>query len=381
MNYAILKNGIEEYTLRSVEKSGDLLLPKIFDRVGFLDFSSEIIANSKHYSNVINMTSYGKSIVDNIFTPGFDVYDQPKISNSLRFVYNPVTTYTTLDYAIMIYNKNYFYIYERGDIKAEFIGYEVGDRFSIERSGTIISYKRNGISFYTSTTPSSGSLSTDVFIYHGGATVSNVDIFNIEPRDNSNSPSVEINRGEKLAELKLDIDMWTGLKGVSVNGNTIEKVVSTNGWDHGFATSSTLISGDGGVQFSPDDNNSHRIIGVISPTNRNIPSKKYVAKYYHSDQIGIYGELFTLLGYGPSLVVFFLLAFLFKYFYVRLEGLTPFHLGLKRLLFLYIFNMTLNSFGFDWIIFQFVILVIFMLIYKIIFQCKSVTEVNATNNI
>ncbi len=380
-NYDILKNGIEEYALRPVEKSGALLLPKIFDRVGYLDFSSEIIANSKHYSDVINMTSYGKSIIDNIFTPGFDVYDQPKISNSLRFVYNPVTTYTTLDYAIWVYEKDYFCVYERGVKKAEFLGYGVGDRFSIERSGTIISYKRNGISFYTSTTPSSGTLSTDVFIYHGGATVSHVDIFNIEPHDNFNRPLVEINNGEKLSDLKLDIDMWTGLNGVSVNGNTIEKVVNTDGWDHGFAMSSTLISGDGGVQFSPNENNSDRIIGLISPTNRNKPSKKYVAKHYHSDQIGVYGELFTLLGYGPSLIVFFLLAFLFKLFYVKLDDLNPFHLGLKRLLFLYIFNMTLNSFGFDWIIFQSVILVIFMLIYKIIFQCKSDTEESASNNI
>src|SRR5262249_27795051 len=29
----------------------------------------------------------GRSIVDNLLTPGFDVYDQPKIANSLQFVY------------------------------------------------------------------------------------------------------------------------------------------------------------------------------------------------------------------------------------------------------------------------------------------------------
>ncbi len=65
----------------------DLLLPPIFSRAGFFDFSAEVIAHRREYAGILNPATYGKSIVDNILTPGFDVYDQPKIANSLQFVY------------------------------------------------------------------------------------------------------------------------------------------------------------------------------------------------------------------------------------------------------------------------------------------------------
>jgi len=65
----------------------DLVLPQVFSRAGFFDYSAEIIAHRERYRSVINLSAYARSIVDNVLTPGFDVYDQPKISNSLLFVY------------------------------------------------------------------------------------------------------------------------------------------------------------------------------------------------------------------------------------------------------------------------------------------------------
>jgi hypothetical protein len=65
----------------------DLLLPPIFSRAGFFDYSAEIIAHRAEYASVFNMWSYAKSIVDNVLTPGFDVYDQPKAANALVFIY------------------------------------------------------------------------------------------------------------------------------------------------------------------------------------------------------------------------------------------------------------------------------------------------------
>ena len=67
--------------------SVDLILPPIFARAGFLDFSAEIIAHREQYRSVLNLPTYAKSIVDNDFTPGFDVFDQPKIATELQFVY------------------------------------------------------------------------------------------------------------------------------------------------------------------------------------------------------------------------------------------------------------------------------------------------------
>jgi hypothetical protein len=71
----------------SIATSLDLILPPVLSRAGFFDYAAEVIAHREQYRSAINLSSYGKSIVDNILTPGFDVYDQPKISNALHFIY------------------------------------------------------------------------------------------------------------------------------------------------------------------------------------------------------------------------------------------------------------------------------------------------------
>jgi hypothetical protein len=70
----------------------DILLPPVLSRAGFFDFSAEIIAHRDEYAGVLNLSTYAKSIVDNVLTPGFDVYDQPKISNAMRFTYEGLGT-------------------------------------------------------------------------------------------------------------------------------------------------------------------------------------------------------------------------------------------------------------------------------------------------
>jgi hypothetical protein len=77
----------ESSSALSIDSALDKVVPLIAARAGFFDFSAEIIAHRDRYDSVINLSSYFKSIVDNILTPGFDVYDQPKISNALQFVY------------------------------------------------------------------------------------------------------------------------------------------------------------------------------------------------------------------------------------------------------------------------------------------------------
>jgi hypothetical protein len=69
-----------------------ILLPPIFNRAGFFDYSAEIIANKDRYGSAFNLATYAKSIIDNLLTPGFDVYDQPKISNALQFIYDDLGT-------------------------------------------------------------------------------------------------------------------------------------------------------------------------------------------------------------------------------------------------------------------------------------------------
>jgi hypothetical protein len=72
---------------QTVKDSLDLTLPLIFARIGFLDYSAEVMAHRAQYRSVINLPVYGESVVDNILTPGFDVYDMPKVANALQYVY------------------------------------------------------------------------------------------------------------------------------------------------------------------------------------------------------------------------------------------------------------------------------------------------------
>ena len=57
------------------------------ERIGFLDFSLDIIANAASYSAVLNLEYYLTSIVDNVLTPGFDIYDVPTATNALVSIY------------------------------------------------------------------------------------------------------------------------------------------------------------------------------------------------------------------------------------------------------------------------------------------------------
>ena len=74
----------DRVTTDNVLESG---LPVLLSRVGFFDYVSEVIAHRTQYARVVNPGAYVRSITDNLLTPGFDLFDQPKISNSLRFVY------------------------------------------------------------------------------------------------------------------------------------------------------------------------------------------------------------------------------------------------------------------------------------------------------
>jgi len=62
-------------------------LQTMFARAGFFDYSADLIAHRREYAPIINPAAYARSIADNILTPGFDVFDQPRISNAMRFAY------------------------------------------------------------------------------------------------------------------------------------------------------------------------------------------------------------------------------------------------------------------------------------------------------
>lgn len=74
----------------TVSEGSNLVLAGVFDRIGFLDYCAETISNADQYSQIFNPVYYFKSIVDNILTPGFTVFDTPRVSNATTFVYNNI---------------------------------------------------------------------------------------------------------------------------------------------------------------------------------------------------------------------------------------------------------------------------------------------------
>ncbi|CAL2090442.1 exported protein of unknown function [Tenacibaculum sp. 190524A02b] len=79
--------------------------------------------------------------------------------------------YNTIKYAIYIRNSNTVHIYEKGKPKGQKTTYKLGDVFRVERIGNTIYYKKNNEIFYTSQTPSTGSLLGDISMYHTGGQI------------------------------------------------------------------------------------------------------------------------------------------------------------------------------------------------------------------
>lgn len=72
----------EVYSFDCMEKSVGV----IYNRLGFLDISTEIIANRQKFAKVVTAQYYIKSIIDNVLTPGFDVFDTVRVSHALKYV-------------------------------------------------------------------------------------------------------------------------------------------------------------------------------------------------------------------------------------------------------------------------------------------------------
>lgn len=65
-----------------------VVLAPIFDRIGFLDYSTEMCKMRKPFSEFINIERELKSIVDNVLSPGFTVFDVPRMSNTIVHYYD-----------------------------------------------------------------------------------------------------------------------------------------------------------------------------------------------------------------------------------------------------------------------------------------------------
>lgn len=80
--------------------------------------------------------------------------------------------YSSIDYAIYTQSGNILQVYE-GYKRGDFGAWAAGDILEVSRTAGVISYKKNGVTFYTSSTLSNSSLIVDTAIYTEGAALSN----------------------------------------------------------------------------------------------------------------------------------------------------------------------------------------------------------------
>lgn len=79
--------------------------------------------------------------------------------------------YTTIEYAINPRQNLPLGVYESGVSRGLYTAYNVGDILRVERIGTTIYYKQNGLVIYTSTVPSTTDLIADCALYNLNSTI------------------------------------------------------------------------------------------------------------------------------------------------------------------------------------------------------------------
>lgn len=92
----------------------------IYERTGFLDYSSTLIANNKMFAEVINVRYYILSIIDNVLTPGFDIFNTLKASLALGYIVHGQAI-PTKQQAALNYQSDQMGIY--GEYYVLFFGY------------------------------------------------------------------------------------------------------------------------------------------------------------------------------------------------------------------------------------------------------------------
>ncbi|MGE0266939.1 MAG: fibronectin type III domain-containing protein [Candidatus Omnitrophota bacterium] len=87
---------------------------------------------------------------------------------------NANANYTSIHFGIYLYPDATVRIYESGTYKGTFGSFITGDIFTVYRTGSTITYKKNNITFYTSAASSSGSLLVDAALYDSTSTLTDV---------------------------------------------------------------------------------------------------------------------------------------------------------------------------------------------------------------
>jgi alpha-tubulin suppressor-like RCC1 family protein len=142
--------------------------------------------------------------------------------------------WTDPDFGINLDMYGILRIYEAGTHRGNFGTYASGDHFRVEVRYGVVRYLRNGSVFYASGVVPRYPLRVDTAFYKIGATLTNVRIGNL---------------------------VWTDAAGVSIAGQSLTKTGAA-GWTSGAASTNTIESGDGFVQFTATETDKNRAAGL-----------------------------------------------------------------------------------------------------------------------
>lgn len=143
-------------------------------------------------------------------------------------------TAADIDFAILLRADATVEVQEVGVSRGTFGAYVFGDRFRVQVQSGVVTYLKNGTAFYTSAAAPVFPLWADTAFYDTGATLSDLVV-------------AEIN--------------WKTASGVAISGGSLAKVGSA-GWTAGAASTASLASGDGFVEFTASETNTTRACGL-----------------------------------------------------------------------------------------------------------------------
>jgi hypothetical protein len=154
--------------------------------------------------------------------------------------------YSDIDFALYPYLDGTLYVYEKGVSRGSFGSYAVGDQLRVSVDAGVVTYRKNGAVFYTSSVPPVFPLLIDTSLYSTGAAF----------------PSSVLSGSLAPVSLpEISGVTWTSAVGVTVGPGSLSKP-GAPGWDAGAISTKALVSGDGWAEFTVGETNTSRMFGL-----------------------------------------------------------------------------------------------------------------------
>ena len=198
---------------------------------------------------------------------------------------NSSASYNDIDFALCLYSGRIL-IYEAGAYRGSFGSFATGDTLRVEVTNGLVQYSRNGSVLYTSNGTPVYPLLVDTALYNTGATLVDV-VINapIAPPPPPPPPPGAV--------------VWTAATGVSVDGNSLTKTAATGWGNAGAISTQQIVSGDGHVEFTASETNTHRMLGLSNGDSSASYNDIDFALYLYSGQVLIYEAGAYRGNYGP----------------------------------------------------------------------------------